>query len=182
MFKRCKYLFLVFSAFILLVFESTDISKAEEFVDGKYFASVIGSSKVRWNIIVEKSGSSLKVINLNSESYQSENFLIGKLEAVEWNEKLGTLELDEDLEYDSDWVSYIRVNGGWNNGLQKFRFYGTLGKFSKTQMTLIDKIEESRFKYVPFRFYDSFQKALLLYPNLTTKNFEKTIYAQNVDE
>jgi len=44
---------------------------------------------VKWNIIVEKSGSSLKVINLNSESFKSFD---KQVPAVELNEKAGTLE------------------------------------------------------------------------------------------
>ena len=89
---------------IVLSFEYAGLSNAEEFADGKYFASVTDSFNVRWHIIVEKSGSSLKVISLNSEPFQSYD----KMEpAVDLTEKLGTLELDEDLEYDSSWVRML---------------------------------------------------------------------------
>ena len=172
MFKRRKNLLLVFSAFVMLVIVSIGVSNAEEFADGKYFASVTDSYNVRWHIIVEKSGSSLKVISLNSEAFKAYDKL---MPAVDLTEKLGTLELDEDLEYDTGWIRYIY---DW-----KFRFYGKLGRFSKTQMTAYSgMIEESRFKYQPYKFYDSFQRALLLNPELTTKNFEQSIYVEAADE
>ena len=89
--------------------------------------------------------------------------------AVDLTEKLGTLELDEDLEYDSGWMAYVF---DW-----KFRFYGPLGKFSKVQSKAYsDYIDEARFKYQPYKFYDSFQRALLSNPKMTTKNFEKSVY------
>ena len=55
MFKRCKNLYLVSLALILLSFLPISASNAEEFADGKYFASVYDSYNVRWHIIVEKS-------------------------------------------------------------------------------------------------------------------------------
>ena len=67
MFKTLEKLLLVFSVIILLSFESAGISNAEEFADGKYFAAVIDTYEVRWNIIVEKRKSSLKVINLKAQ-------------------------------------------------------------------------------------------------------------------
>jgi len=176
MFKRCKNLFLVSLTLILLAFVSIGVSNAEEFADGKYFASAIDSHNVKWHIIVEKSGSSLKVINLNSEAFTSDG---GKVPAIDLTKKLGTLELDEDLEYNSGWMSFCKCGKyAW-----KFRFYGRLGEISKTQLSAYSgMIEESRFKYQPYKFYDSFQRALVSDPKLTTKNFEQSVYAQNVDK
>ena len=82
------------------------------------------------------------------------------------NDKLGTLELDEDLGYDSGWIRH-KFCGDW-----KFRFYGTLGKLSKVQFNVWSSyIEEARFKYKPFKFYDSFLQALQTNPKITTKDF-----------
>ena len=47
-----KKLLLVLSVIIVLSFESAGVSNAEEFSDGKYFASVIDSYGIKWNIIV----------------------------------------------------------------------------------------------------------------------------------
>jgi len=172
MFTKLKQLLLFFSLIIILSFNYAGVSNAEEFADGKYFASVENNNGVRWNILVEKSGSSLKVINLNSEAH---SVYETKAPFIEMNEKIGTLELDEDLEYDTGWIGYIF---DW-----KFRFYGTLGKFSKVQTRAYSTyIDEGRFKYQPYKFYDSFQTALITNPKLTTKNFEQSVYAQNVDK
>ena len=74
-------------------------------------------------------------------------------------EKLGTLELNKDLEYDSGWLSYINAGRYY----WKFRFYGRLGNFSKTQISAYSNyIEESRFQYMPFKFWEEIIPFLLM--------------------
>ena len=55
-------------------------------------------------------------------------------------------------------------------------FYGTLGKFSKVVWSRYGAMmEEARFRFIPFKYYKSFQKELLKNPKLTSEEFAKSM-------
>ncbi len=153
------------------MFNFSSVVVGEEFPDGKYFASVYDTQKIRWHIVISKQYNFVKVLILE---FGPARVSAGGTESIHTSEKIDI----------SRYTKPVKLEKGKNFDFGRFKFYqtslvwfyGTLGKFSKVVWSRYGSMmEEARFRFIPFKYYKSFQKELLKNPKLTSEEFAKSM-------
>jgi len=145
---------------------------SEDFPDGKYFASVYADTydfdKPRWTVEIYKIENTVAVISL-------------KITKSNLGTACCTLDIS-DMELSDKFNPTELVNKSFDFGRVRFvkgvnlKFYGEFGRFSKLSFPLFSAYQvEARFKWVPYKYYDMFQRILEGNPKFTTEEFMKVI-------
>jgi len=162
-----KYLLII----SLLLFTSVGWSKdSEDFPDGKYFASVFvfGNfmyDKPRWSIIINKNNNIIEVISLKvTKSKVGCCCCALEIPDMELSDRLVPKEIVNN-KFDFGRFKFVKNTKLW--------FYGEFGRFSIITFSLYASSGpiEARFNWVPYKFYEIFQKEFLENPELTTEDF-----------
>ena len=150
---------------ILFMFSFSFNVTGEEFPDGKYFAYIKDSNYLKWEIIVLKEKNILKVEFLEVKKgmfdYEGLRVFVRKKELTN---QLSDLEINDSLKYDFGLINF--------HPTLEVHIFGTLGKLSKLNWQHSSYIHSVNFKYIPYKFYNSFKDKLSENRNLTTETFE----------
>ena len=153
------------------MFNFSSIAKGEEFPDGKYFSSILVTGnyyndRPRWTVIINKKNNLIEVLSLkiNKSTVGCCAFTLN-IPDIDLSDRLSPVTI---------------VNNKFDFGRFKFidniklRFYGKLGKFSKLTFNVHDQGGiEARFKWVPYKHYQTFQNRLKENPKCNTDTLLK---------
>tara|TARA_A100001037_G_C14835649_1_gene494137 strand:- start:67 stop:558 length:492 start_codon:yes stop_codon:yes gene_type:complete len=149
---------------ILFIFSFSFIARSEDFPDGKYFAHIRDTQNIIWKIIITKKDNSLIVNYLESGKgkfdYEGAIYFFRKNNITH---KVPKINLDDKMRYDLGLTVFFRT--------MSVHIRGTLGKYSKLSWGHSSYIYDANFKYVPYKYYDSFQEELKNNKKLTTNDF-----------
>ena len=154
---------------ILFIFSFSSITKGEDFPDGKYFASIYSNTydgdKPRWTVIINKTRNSIEVISLSvSKSKLGVGCCTLEIPDMELSKKFSSTEIVNN-KFDFGRVKFVE------NSDAQLWFYGNFGKFSKLTFSLFSSTPiEARFKWLPYKHYETFKNKLKENPELSTND------------
>jgi hypothetical protein len=153
MFSMMKKLLL-----ILYMFNFSSVVSGEEFPDGKYFASVLVTGQYmndrpRWTVIINKENNKIEVLSLNiNESNVGCCCCTLDIPDIDLSDRLIPIDIVNN-KFDFGRIKFVKNIKIW--------FYGVFGKFSKITFSIYPQSGiEARFKWVPYKHYETFQNML----------------------